>query len=205
MGFFDSIGGFFDSIGTGISSVLGANIPGGNTVGGALAGIGVELLRNKVVGTPVQSVIARQVQQPVFTGFGGFPSLGSGRSALNPVSLNPVSSFVQQAGGVSPAVFGGFDMATVLPGGALVGGQGGIGDFFGGNPGFNCPMMFRPTLLANGTPSASPMSTVMIPNPVTGAPTLFKSAGRILLTSSDITAHRRVNALARKAARRRPR
>jgi len=203
MGFFDSIGGFFDSIGTGIGNVLGANIPGSQTtVAGALAGIGVELLRSKVVGTPVQSIVTRQVQAPRQLQFPG--SFGS-FAAPQRSTFNPISNAVFQPGGVTPVAFGGFDMATVLPGGAQIGTQGGIGDFFGGNPGFNCPVMFRPTLLANGTASASPMSMVMIENPMTGAPTLFKSAGRILLTSSDITAHRRVNALARKAARRRPR
>jgi len=175
-----AIGGFARGVGEFVTDFAGSPL------GGQLAGIGVDFLREKALGVPQ----VMQVVQPSFGGFGGqqFPSSFPTRP-LNPTFASPVS-------------FGGSMAPVVLPGGAVVADFNvpSIGDVFGGNPGIGCPTMFKPN-----TPKARPVSMVMVPNPVTGEPTLFKHAGKILLTTSDLTAHRRVNRLARKAARRRPR
>lgn len=190
-GFFSGVGDFLGGIGRGVQEVLSSPFAG--EVAGAVASIGVEMLRNKVLGTPVRSVV-------------GVPVAGSRRPAVSAgipqlqfrPQLNPTFP------GVSPVSFGGFDM-PVLPGGAIVPALGNF-DLGGGFPllgaGGNgaCPSAFRPT---GGR--ATPLPQIWIPNPVTGEMVMFKPAGRILLTSSDITAHKRVNKLARMAARRRPR
>jgi len=155
--------------------------------GGALAGIGVDFLREKALGVP-------QVQR-IIVGGGGQPLHQFPIAAPQVRNLNPIIS--------TPAGFtGGSQMPTVLPGGAVFADFNvpSLGDVFGGNPGINCPVLFKPN-----RPGARPASMVMVPNPVTGEPVLFKHAGKILLTTSDMTAHRRVNRLARKASRRRPR
>ncbi|GAG98143.1 unnamed protein product [marine sediment metagenome] len=102
-------------------------------------------------------------------------------------------------------------MPTVLPGGAVFAdfsgaAPGSLGDLFGGGQaGFGCPTLFKPVVSANGCVGARPASMVMLPNPVTGKPTIFKYAGPILLTGSDVTGHKKVKRLAAKFARRRPR
>lgn len=67
----------------------------------------------------------------------------------------------------------------------------------GGN---TCAAMFRPT-----ASSVRPNSLVMVPNPVTGAPTFFKHAGKPVLFSGDLRAAKMVNKLARRARRASPR
>jgi hypothetical protein len=51
--------------------------------------------------------------------------------------------------------------------------------------------------------SARPSSLVIVTNPVTGKPTFFKHAGRPILFSGDLRAAKRVQKIARRAARKR--
>ncbi len=188
--------GFFDDFSVGLRD-LGSTIAGGiktvfeSPLGQSLGQIGVDVLRQEAIKVPQAAQI---IAQPAFGGFGTFTA---------PQPRSPIGGFL---GGAFGNVSTGGQMA-VLPGGAITDanfltGPGSLGDLIGGQPGFNCPTLFR-----QGGVSARPVSMFMVPNPVTGAPVIYKHAGRILLTSSDITAHRRVNKLAQKAARgrRRPR
>ncbi len=103
------------------------------------------------------------------------------------MSAFPTDRFV---GGVIPAEFGidlpGFDLRSPF-----------VAQGAGGN---TCAAMFRPT-----ASSVRPNSLVMVPNPVTGAPTFFKHAGKPLLFAGDLRAAKMVNKLARRARRASPR
>jgi hypothetical protein len=55
------------------------------------------------------------------------------------------------------------------------------------------------------TMSARPIPLVMVANPITGAPTFYKHAGRPILFSGDMATCKRVDKLARRARRTRPR
>ena len=63
-----------------------------------------------------------------------------------------------------------------------------------------CAPMFVPTAA-----TVRPAALVMVPNPVTGAPTFFKHAGRPILFSGDLRASKMVDRLARRARRASPR
>lgn len=86
-------------------------------------------------------------------------------------------------------LFGGGEMAaTNLPGGLA------LSDLpLGG-------ALFRPT-----AGRFRPARVIVVPNPMTGEPTFFGHLGRPLLFSRDLSAHKKVNRLARKAAGRRGR
>ncbi len=63
-----------------------------------------------------------------------------------------------------------------------------------------CPQFFAP-----GGMTARPVSLIMVPNPATGKPTFYRHAGRPILFSGDLQVAKRVDRLARRARRSRPR
>lgn len=103
-----------------------------------------------------------------------------------PMSAFPTDRF--QGGGVMPAAFDipGFDLRSPF-----------VGQGAGAN---TCAPMFVPTQAR-----IRPASLVMVPNPMTGAPTFFKHAGKPLLFSGDLRAAKMVHKLARRARRASPR
>lgn len=113
--------------------------------------------------------------------FGTVPQLGGGQ----------MPAFVDQrfqGGGVVPAAFDipGFDLRNPF-----------VAQGAGAN---TCAPMFRPTQA-----SISPAPLVMVPNPMTGAPTFFKHAGKPILFSGDLRAAKMVHKLARRARKASPR
>jgi len=189
VGFFDGLGNIFGRIETTVGDILRAPTGGGGTFGGSLANLGVNLLASKFGPSPAR-------QSPVGVGLppgirGIVPPGFGGRTSFNPIS--PV------------AFTGGIPAMAVLPGGFNTAG---FSDLFSGGllgsggDAAACPSNFRIT-----PGGAVPMREVWQQNPVTGAMTLFKPAGRVLLTQSDVTAARKVDGLVRKLGRgrRRPR
>jgi len=141
--------------------------------------------------------------------FGGFPnsvpiSFGGSPMPAFPVGTQqgfPPNPFAQLIGGALPSQFqtAGFPLAPLikqLPGfiGGIVGGNLLEGAISGGG---SVTPMFRPTMA--GVRAQSFRAT----NPVTGQDVFFRPAGKPILWSSDLSACKRVNKVARRARRKR--
>lgn len=201
MGFLDSLKG----LGRAASDIFTGAV---ETLGPLAVDIGGQFLREKFLPQPqFPTGIFPQRQQPGF----GFPQQfprqpqPGFRTAPLPAILDPLS----------PALFGG---ATVpffpldrtgpvsLPGGFMPA----AGSPFN-IPGFDLQLPIRselsacPQFFRAGGATARPIPLVMVQNPVTGAPVFYRHAGRPILFSGDLNIARRVDKLARRARRSRPR
>jgi hypothetical protein len=205
---------------------------GQGVIGGTLAGaVGGQFLQNTIAKQfqqrPAQAtaqVAAQRGTQFLAPPGGSAPQLFStGVPSFTPV---PASSFAAPSGGFGGPVPGapmigssiGFGPALGAIGGLVGAGARAAGGVIARNPviagtvggvlagealdSFQASggggQFFRATAAG-----ASPISLVMLPNPVTGKPTFFKHAGRPILFSGDLTAAKRVNKLASRARRKR--
>lgn len=210
MGFFDSMKGFFG----GVADVIGGVVR--SPIGQQFLGAGLNIGFEKLFGQPA---------------FGAPPprQFNPGGSRVNvprrappspqfqsraPVFRRPpqmqLPTFTQPPLNVVPAIFGGAQMPHfpgdridpgVLPVEFDIPGFDVRSPFVGQGRGADiCAPMFRPTVS-----SISPAPLVMVPNPMTGAPTFFKHAGKPILFSGDLKAAKMVGRLARRARRATPR
>lgn len=209
---------------------LSAATLGSGVLGGVVAGqVGAQFASNEIAkliqGKPQQTRAAAVAQTgaAALAPPGGSPQFfGTGVPSFTPVPQGgggfggpmPGIPGVPNAMGFGPAI------PAVLGGLAGAGGRilGQVGGVIARNPGVSGAVggvlageaidaiqasgqgtaFFRAT--ASG---ARPLPLVMIPNPVTGAPTFFKSAGRPVLFSSDFSAAKKVAKLASRARRKR--
>jgi hypothetical protein len=176
----------------GAPGFLGAPPPGVRGGGPAFFGVPQTSFPN----VPRGSFAAQQTNAPSLLaslggggGLPGTPVLGSSFAAPALGALGGLlGRGAASVGGViarNPVISG--TVGGVLAGEALDAFQNGGGTAF-----------FRQTMSG-----ARAIPLVMIPNPVTGAPTFFKHAGRPILFSGDLTAAKRVNKLAMRARRKR--
>ncbi len=216
MGFFDSMKGFLSGVGNLITDVVSSPVGAIFAQAGAQRLFGPVFQPGGAVGFPSQFPVGQfpqfpgpvvgpatpfgvqnfpTVRQPTATlsSRGGFlPGVpGFGFPAPTPFGGQQMPAFVTDrlaAGGVVPAAFDipGFDLRNPF-----------VAQGAGAN---TCAPMFRPTVS-----SISPAPLVMVPNPLTGAPTFFKHAGKPILFSGDLRAAKMVNRLARRARRASPR
>jgi len=134
-----------------------------------------------------------QIFAPTIEPFDPFAGIFGGTRSGSPRDFGggQVPSFPtdrMSGGGFQPAAFDipGFDL---------------VNPFVAQGAGSNtCAPMFRPTQA-----SISPAPLVMVPNPMTGAPTFFKHAGKPILFSGDLRAAKMVGKLARRARKAVPR
>ena len=203
--------------------VLGSPSPAPSGGGGILGSIlqagtqlGVAFLNQKAAKDAAKAAgRARQAMAPAPTQLAA-PSF-SGVAPVN--TIGPAAGAI--LGGVraaarSPAVRAGVGAAI----GAALGGLGGEEEAAGALPGGGQPVGGGAVAPAGGmsmevgmpnaltfpfapTMSGSRAQTFIALNPSTGAPTWFRPAGRPILWSSDLTACRRVNKIARRARGRR--
>jgi len=211
MGFFDSMKG----LGTALLGGLGQVV---QQVGPIFAEAGAQFLFNKAF--PGQGGVQRASVQRINvpqTAFGAPPPR---LAAPLTTPFLPTRQQTQQGtfGGLIPGFAPQQPRAPIvphfpnqrMPGGFQT--VGAMGDFLGALPELpfidvlpqgaraGCPQLFQPT-----RSSVRPIPLVMVPNPVTGAPTFYKHAGRPLLFAGDLRAAKMVDKLARKARRSRPR
>jgi len=220
-GFLDGIGDFFGSVGRGIGRAVSS--PAGQAIGGALAGIGVEFARQKLLG-PTQPIINAQgrprsddvavIQQrtsilttpslaggPVFGSLGPLQLQGFAQSVPR-TSAPPVPVQEGGLGGVLPGIVGGV-LGDILSE-RIFGGGGDVATLPGGHqtggavglPGGAVPLF---NLSMGGRAHAR--SLVMALNPMTGTPTFFRHVGRPLIYQGDLTTCKRVRKVARLAKR----
>lgn len=203
MGFFDSltqgIGGIlnspaFGSFATGAGQSLVNNLFGNNNGGGPFG--------QQVQQFQPQPFQAQQVfsQPQIPPGFAPIPAGVNPFRQPQPLSVLPGGAMVPTL----PAA-GGFQLAGFdIPGVDLVNpfapqGTGPSIQAIQQGGGAMSSLPFRPTM------AGARASTFVVPNPVTGAPTWFKPAGRPILWSGDLSACKRVTKVARRARRARPR
>lgn len=217
MGFFDSIKGFgtsvFETLGAGFQAIApsfieaGANAlftnlfpnqqPGGSRVFRPPLGPAAPLLLPPGASRP--AVRALPTQQP-FQTFGPQP-----RPTVFPGGAPAMPHFPGDALNVTQAAF------PVLPA-AASGVAGAALDFFD-LPGIDLRLPFTADARTGGTPffnpvgarAQSPRSLIMQLNPSTGKPTFFRHAGRPIMFSGDRALCKRVDKIARRAGRSRPR
>ncbi len=179
-GFFDTLGGLVTSGLEGLGGIIRDVAP--TFLAGAAQKV-FDLSGLPGPGFNIRPTPAPAGQLPVFA-----PSPGRFPARPPPRPITPASF-----GGPPMAVFpGGFETAgfdlpffDVAPQGSLAASGG-------------CPPLFQPNRVG-----VRPIPLIMVPNPVTGAPTFFKHAGRPILFSGDLRASKLVNRIARRARRKR--
>lgn len=185
--------GFFDSI-KGVGRALGGLLQTGiETFGPTLAQAGVIALERKLrLGPPPRSIppiLARRI--PVRSAMAPLPPATMLPSRILPFSPAPLGPI--PGGSLMPAfpvTRAAFDVGT--SGGGFFGE---LTERLGGAIGG------QTTFFRQGGPVARAVPLIMVPNPVTGAPTFFKHAGRPILFSGDLIACKRVARLASRARR----
>lgn len=198
--FGQAVGNIFGDISTGfITSQLPTGGATGKTSGGRpLANGGAT--RASLFGFPFPrpGVTASRV--------GGATEAGLGGALLQILGQSAVDVGLERLGAAElPRIRrGGTTVADRLPGGAVIPSQGGLISAESAIP-FAGRVFNTTQNLNTGAVSVRARRLLMFQNPMTGSPVWFKNVGRPILWSGDLATCKRVNRIARRVARRRPR